>query len=113
MLQRLTDRTKENGFRVWKNKGTSKQFPAGTVTDPGYLYDPAFLAHSPAQAKFPSRNMEKATRDINLYTTTDKAKSICFDQNGPIFSFNSKLLKSVKQSIHLGGNSSSTESDGN
>ena len=54
-----------------------------------------------------------AARGIGHYINSDKTEFMSINENGVIFSSNSKLLKLVEQFSYLGSNISPTESDVN
>ena len=58
-------------------------------------------------------SLEEAVKGIGFFLNSEEIKFICFKQGGVISSANGKPMKLAEQTIYLGCNISSTESDSN
>ena len=94
VLRTSIDLTKENGFRLTNER--SRKYPAQTIADTDYTNDIAFLANTPARAKFLLHSLERSTGGIGLHVNADKAEFICFNHRGDIYTLNGRSLK-----VHL------------
>ena len=91
MLRTSIDLTKENGFKLAKER--SRRYSAQTITDAGYVDDIAFLANTPTQADTLLHSLERAAASIDLNVNADKTKYMCFNQRGHISTLNGSSLK--------------------
>ena len=106
-----TDRIKENGFKLTKER--SRQYPEHTITDADYADYLALLANTPAQAKNLLHSRERAAAGISLHDNAHNTEYMCFNQRGDIFTLNGSSLKQVDKFTYLGSSVSSTETDMN
>ena len=84
-----------------------------TISDVDYADDQVLFVSTPAQAKTLLLSLEPAARGTDLYINSDETEFKCCNQDGVIYSLNSKLLKLIEQFIYLGINITSTKSDVN
>ena len=109
MLRTSTDKIKENGFKLAKER--SRRYPAKTITDADNADDIALLANLPAQAKTLLHSLERAAAGIGLHVNAHQTEYMCFNQTGDISTLNGTFLKLVEKFTNIGSIVSSTETD--
>ena len=109
VLRTPTDKMKENGFNLTKEK--SKRYPAKTITEPDHADDIALLANVPTQAETLLHSLEQAAASIGLHVNAHKTEYICFNQSGDISTLNGGSLKLVDKFTYLGSSISSTDTN--
>ena len=109
MLRTSTDKIKENGFKLTKER--SRRYPTKTITDADYADDIALLANTPAQAETLLHSLERAAAGIGLHVNAHKTEYMCFNQTGDISTLYGSPLKLVDKFTYLGCSVSSTKTD--
>ena len=99
-LRTSTDKIKENGFKLTKER--SRRYPTRTITDADYADDIALLANAPAQAETQLYISERAAVGISLHVNVHKTEYVCFNQRGDISTLNSSSVKLVDKFTYLG-----------
>ena len=108
VLRTSTDKIKENGFKLTKER--SRRYPAKTITDADSAGD-IELANASAQAETLLYSLERAAAGNGLHVNTHKTEYMCFNQTGDISTLNGSALKQVDKFTYLGSSVSSTETD--
>ena len=106
MLRTSTDKIKENGFKLTKER--SRRYPTKTITDTNNI---VLLANAPSQSKTLLHNLEQAAAGIGLHVNAHKMEYMCFNQTGDISTLNGSSLKPVDKFTYRGSSVSSTETD--
>ena len=109
VLRTFTDKMKENGFKLAKDR--SRWYFAQIITDADYADDMALLANSPAQAKTLLHSLEWAAAGVDLHVNTHKTEYMCFYQRGDISILNGSSPKLVDKFTNLVSSVPSTERD--
>ena len=91
------DKTKENGFKLTKEK--KQRYPAKTITDTDYADDIALLANAPTQTETLLHSLEQAAAGIGIHVNAHKTEYMCFNQIGNISTLNGSSETSWK--FHL------------
>ena len=109
VLRTSTDKIKENGFQLTKER--SRKYPAKTITDADYTDDISLLANAPAQTETLLHSLERAAAGIGLHVNAHKTEYLCFNQTSNISTLNGSSLKLVDKFTCLGISVSSTVTD--
>ena len=109
VLRTSTDKIKENGFKLTKER--IRRYPAQTITDADYADDIALLANAPAQAKTLLPSLERAAAGIGLHVNAHKTEYMCFNQRGDISTLNGSSLNLFDKFTYLGSSVLSTVTD--
>ena len=109
VLRTSTDKIKENGFKLTKER--SRRYPAKIVTNVDYADDIVLLANAPAQAETLLHSLERAVAGIGLHVKAHKTEYMCPNQTGDIPILNGSALKLVDKFTYPGSSVSSTEAD--
>ena len=103
-MLRTSDKIKENGFKLTKER--SRRYPAKTITDADYI---VLLTNAPARAETLLHSLGWAAASIGLHVNAHKMEYLCFNQTGNISTLNGSSLKLVDKFTYLGSSVSSTE----
>ena len=109
MLRTFTDKMKDNGFKLTKER--SRRYSSQTITDVDYVDDIALLLNTPAQAETLVYSLEWAAVGIGLHVNANKTEYICLNQRSDISTLNGSSLKLVDKFTNLRSSVSSTETD--
>ena len=109
VLRTLTDKIKENSFKLTKK--SSRRYPAKSITDADYADDIAILANAPTQAETLLHSLERAATGIGLHVNEHKTEYMCYNQTGDISTQNGSSLKLVDKFTYQGSSVLSTETD--
>ena len=100
VLRTFTDKIKENGFKLTKER--NRRYPTKTITDADYADDMALLANAPAQAETLLHSLKRAAAGIGLHVNAHKTKYMCFNQTDEISSLNASSLKLIDKFTYQG-----------
>ena len=109
VLKTSTDKIKENGFKLTKEK--RRKYPTKTITDTDDADDIALLVNTPTQAETLLHSRERAAAGIGLQVNAHKMEYMCFNQTGDICTLKGSTLKLDDKFTYLGSSVSSTETD--
>ena len=82
VLQTSIDLIEGNDLTL--KKARRKRYPAETIMDTDYADDITLLANTPTQAESLLQSLEQSVEGINSNVNSDKAKYMCFNQEGNI-----------------------------
>ena len=109
MLRTFTDKMKDNGFKLAKQR--SRRYSAQTITYADNADDIALLANTPAEAETLQNSLGRAATGIGLHVNADKTEYMFFNQRGDISTLNGSSLKIVDKFTYLRSSVTSTEKD--
>ena len=109
MLRTFVDTSKDNGFKLAKEK--SRKYPAQTITDADDIDNIAHFGNTLAQVETLLHSLEQAASVIGFHVNGDKMEYMGFNQRSDISTLKSGPLKLVDKFIYLGSSISSTEND--